>query len=255
MKQQAVKKERIAKIMAHAGIASRRKAEALIREGRVCLNGRVVTDVATGVNRAVDTVSVDGQQIATTAFVYLVMNKPRGYVVTRHDPHAKKTVYALLPARYRGLHPVGRLDKETSGLLLFTNDGNLTQRITHPRFEVRKKYEVTLRGTFRDEDRKKIETGFRHPEFTVSACGIEDLAFDRRENKTRFILDIGEGKKREIRKIFDHFGYELLRLHRVQIGGLQLWRVAMGRYRVLSEEEVATLTEKKETPQGSAKGG
>jgi len=233
--------DRIAKIIAHAGVASRRKAEEMILHGRVLCNGQVVTDVGMKVDCRRDQIVVDGIRVRVQRKVYLVLNKPRGYITTAADENDRKTIYELLPEKYRTLHPVGRLDKETSGLLFLTNDGEFTFRVTHPKFEIRKKYQVSIRGKMRPEDVKKIEEGFKLPEFSVSACGVENLEYDEVEDKTRFLLDIGEGKNREIRKIMEFFKYELLRLHRVQIGGYHMYNVGMSKFRVLSEKEAESV--------------
>jgi 23S rRNA pseudouridine2605 synthase len=236
-----MKEERLAKIIANAGIASRRKAEELIVAGRVTMNGKVVKELGRKADIESDAIAVDGQQLALTDHVYIALNKPRGYIATRKDTHERKTVFDLLPKKYQTLHTIGRLDKETSGLLLFTNDGDFTNQVTHPRYEIRKRYQVTVRGAFSDEAVGLLQKGFRHPEFDVSPCSIEDLVVDEAEDKTRFILVIGEGKKREIRKIIEFLNYELLRLHRIQIGGYALQNIPMGTIHIMTKKEVAKV--------------
>jgi len=227
--------ERLSKIIANHGITSRRKAEVLIEEGRVCLNRKVVKDLGRKADRERDVISVDGVELEAGEIIYLAMNKPRGYISTRSDTHDRKTVYDLLPKKYKSLHTVGRLDKETSGLLLFTNDGDFTHQVTHPKFEIRKKYRVSLEGAIDPQHVLLLRKGFEHPEFKVSPCGVEKLKYDNKENKTRFVLDIGEGKKREIRKIFEFLKYDLLRLHREQIGQFKVFGISMSKYKVFPE--------------------
>ena len=256
-------KERIAKVIARYGVASRRKAEVLIEEGAVKINGRTLKECSTKVDMQKDKISVHGKVLKQENDVILALNKPRGYLTTKSDTHRRKTVYDLLPKKYQSLHPVGRLDKETSGLLLFTNNGDLTYKITHPKFEIRKKYQVSIKGKLKEEDIQRLKKGFKIPgvvgagpragpqcnerpqgaarTMQISPCNVENLLFDKKENKTRFILDIGEGKKREIRKIFEFLGYELLRLHRVQIGGLSLRGIKMGRIRALDEKDIKKI--------------
>jgi len=239
-------KERIAKVIARAGIASRRKAEKLIETGKVKLNGKILREVATKVDPEEDKIFVNDEPLSFEKNITIALNKPRGYITSRSDTHDRKTVYALLPKKYHTLHSVGRLDKETSGLLLFTNDGSLTYQITHPKFEIRKKYQVSLRGKVKPEDIQKLEKGFKIPEFEVAPCMIENLSFDGKENKTRFLLNIGEGKKREIRKVFEYLHYDLLRLHRVMVGGLSISGIGMSKIKVLHEKEIKKIFETNE---------
>lgn len=234
--------ERISKIIANAGIVSRRKAEELIVQGHVKVNGKVVRELGVKANPSDDIIQVQGKEVKRPRRVYIALNKPRGYVSTKDDPQERKTVFDLLPQKYRDIvHNVGRLDKETSGLLLFTNDGSFTHKITHPKFRLKKKYQVSLRGKIQDEYIEKLKAGFEHPDFAVSPCTIEQFSYNAQEDKTRFTLTIAEGKNREIRKIFEFFGYELLRLHRVQIGGFHMYTIKMGLTRVLSPHDVRVV--------------
>ncbi len=230
--------ERIAKIIANAGITSRRKAEELVISGRVAVNGKVVKECGRKADIDNDTIAVDGKVLDIAEHIYIALNKPRGYITTKKDTHERKTVFDLLPKKYQTLHTIGRLDKETSGLLLFTNNGDFTNQVTHPRYEIRKRYQVTLRGQFSDQARQMLIKGFKHPEFDVAPCLVEELQYDATEDKTRFVLNIGEGKKREIRKIMEHLNYEVLRLHRIQIGGYRLQNIPMGTIHIMTKKEV-----------------
>ncbi|MBN1492693.1 MAG: rRNA pseudouridine synthase [Candidatus Omnitrophica bacterium] len=230
--------ERIAKIIANAGIASRRKAEELMTAGRVTVNGVVVKDFAYKIDINEESLAVDDVEVFLSEHVYIALNKPRGFITTRSDTHERKTVFDLLPKKYQTLHTVGRLDKDTSGLLLLTNDGDFTNRVTHPRYEIRKRYKVTVRGEVRSEHLEQLKKGFTHPEFDVSPCGVEGYTYDAKEKKCRITLTIGEGKKREIRKIFEFFGYQVLRLHRTQVGGYKMIDIPIGEFRILTKKDV-----------------
>jgi len=236
--------ERISKIIANTGVASRRKAEELIARGLVRLNGKKVKEQGAKADKAKDVIMVNGTVVQSSHEIYVALNKPRGYIATRSDEQKRKTVFDLLPSRFKQLHTVGRLDKETSGLLIFTNDGDFTNKVTHPRYGVRKKYQVTLHGKVANTVLEQISEGFKHPEFKVSPCGIEKLTYKKKENKTRFVLDIGEGKKREIRKIFEFFGYDIARLHRIQIGQYAVYGIPMGRWCMMDDNEVADVLKK-----------
>ena len=231
-------KERISKIIAHSGLASRRAAEALITDGRVTVNGKCIREQGHKADPEADKICVDGKRIKTEEnYVYIALNKPRGYLVTKSDEKNRKTILDLIPKKYHHVHPVGRLDKETSGLLILTNDGNFTLKVTHPRYGIRKKYRVSLKGRLAKKDIALLEEGFDHPEFYVSPCYVENFEYNSKEKKTRFLLNIGEGKKREIRKIFEYLDYELLRLHRLQLGAYKM-KLAMGEYRIMTKTEV-----------------
>jgi len=228
-----MKPMRLQAFLARAGVASRRKAEELILKGLVRVNGEVAhlgQRVGTG-----DLVEVAGRRVELPQKrVVLALHKPRGYTTTRSDPHAEKTVYELLP-EIPGLHPVGRLDRESEGLLLFTNDGELLFRLTHPRYGVRKVYRVwTERGTLPEAVCRKL----------VEGVALEDgpaRALSCKPAQGGAILTLGEGRKREVRRMLQAVGYPVKRLLRLQVGPIRLGNLPPGKWRRLSEEEVAAL--------------
>jgi len=228
-----MKPMRLQAFLARAGVASRRKAEELILKGLVRVNGEVAhlgQRVGTG-----DLVEVAGRRVELPQKrVVLALHKPRGYTTTRSDPHAEKTVYELLP-EIPGLHPVGRLDRESEGLLLFTNDGELLFRLTHPRYGVRKVYRVwTERGTLPQALCRRL----------VEGVALEDgpaRALSCKPAQGGAILTLGEGRKREVRRMLQAVGYPVKRLLRLQVGPIRLGNLPPGKWRRLSPEEVQAL--------------
>ncbi len=223
---------RINQYLARAGLLSRRKAEDLIRQGRVRVNGRVA-DLTTRVEEG-DLVEVDGKRLDLPRTVVLALHKPRGYTTTRSDPHAEKTVYDLLP-QIPGLHPVGRLDKDSEGLLLFTNDGHLTHRLTHPKHGVRKVYRVwTEKGSLPQALCRRLLEGVL----------LEDgpaQALSARPAPGGAVLVLAEGRKREVRRMLKALGYPVTRLLRLQVGPIPLGDLPPGGWRRLTPEEVEAL--------------
>ncbi|MFN3368220.1 MAG: pseudouridine synthase [Thermus sp.] len=229
---------RLQAFLARAGVGSRRKAEELIRQGRVRVNGRVAV-LGQRVNPG-DVVEVDGKPVEPPRErIVLALHKPRGYTTTRHDPHAQKTVFHLLPD-IPGLHPIGRLDRDSEGLLLLTNDGHLTLRLTHPRYGVKKVYRVyTERGTLPPAICQRL----------VEGVDLEDgpaRALACRPAPGGALLTLAEGRKREVRRMLKAVGYPVKRLIRLQVGPIRLGHLPPGRWRQLSQEEVESLL--RETP-------
>ncbi|HEV8601063.1 MAG TPA: pseudouridine synthase [Patescibacteria group bacterium] len=224
--------ERLQKFISQAGVASRRRAEELIVQGKVKVNGRVVRELGTKVEPNRDRVEVDGNKIETKNFIYLVLNKPRKYVTTRHDPEKRKTVYDLLPAKFRiQLWTVGRLDYHTEGLLLFTNDGDLTQALTHPSNEHEKEYEVELDKEISEGKLAKIENG-------VMLDGKMTAPAKARVAGKIVYVTIHEGWKRQVRRMFSVLGYTVRNLKRIRIGKLKLAGLELGQYKVIDRKDV-----------------
>ncbi len=225
---------RLQAFLARAGVGSRRKAEALILSGRVRVNGEVA-QLGQKVGPK-DRVEVDGEEVRLPQRVVLALHKPRGYTTTRHDPHAKRTVFDLLPP-IPGLHPVGRLDRDSEGLLLLTNDGDLTLRLTHPRYGVRKVYRVwTEKGTLPPRVCRLLERGVE----------LEDgpaRALKARPAPGGGILVLAEGRKREVRRMLKRVGYPVRRLLRLKVGPIPLGDLPPGGWRPLTEEEIQALEE------------
>ncbi len=231
---------RINKYLAKSGVASRRAAEILITEGKVKVNGKKVTDLATIINTDTDVVKVENKLITPCEIKYYVLlNKPAGYITTMSDPFDRKNVSQLLPEKYitSGVVPVGRLDQDTTGLLFMTNDGDTAFKLMHPKFECEKRYHVNISEPLKEIDQKKIEKGVYLKEFHTKPCKIEMLD-DFGKN---LIITISEGKKRQIRITFLKFGYKIRKLKRISIGPLQLGNLTSGMHRQLKTHEVKKL--------------
>jgi 23S rRNA pseudouridine2605 synthase len=228
---------RLNKFLAAAGLGSRRSVEQLITSGAVKINGQVVTNLATQV-LPTDAVKVGNKLLKSERLIHAVLNKPRGYLCTANDPEERKTIFSLLPKDWPRVHYVGRLDKDSEGLLIVTNDGDLTNLLTHPSHEVEKEYEVWLDKPFDVAlHRDRMIKGFRiEPGF--AKCETIDNV---RHNRVRVILR--QGLKRQIRLMFYHMGYEVERLVRTGIGSIQTGNVEPGNWRLLSSAEVHALRE------------
>ncbi len=225
---------RLNRFLASAGLGSRRSVEALIVQERVRINGRIVTDLATQV-LPTDAVKVGSRLLKAERMLHAVLHKPRGYICTADDPEERTIIFSLLPHDWPRVHHVGRLDKESEGLLILTNDGELTHHLTHPRHEVEKEYEVLLDKTFDPADRAKLMQGFRIlPGF--ARCEHVDIL---RPNHLRLILR--QGLNRQIRLMLYELGYEVERLVRVRIGSIRIQSLAPGEWRLLTQKEVASL--------------
>lgn len=227
---------RLAKYLAHAGVASRRAAERLIAEGRVTVDGRTVTDPARDVNDE-RRVEVDGRALegAEPRVVY-ALNKPLGVVSTVRDTHGRPTVVELVPARGRRLYPVGRLDADSSGLILLTNDGELANRLTHPSFEVAKTYRARLGGgTVRDRALESLRRGVRLDGSPTAAAIV------RRMRGNLIEITIHEGRNRQVRRMCEAVGHPVLELERIAFGQLRLAGLKPGSHRRLREAEVERL--------------
>lgn len=239
--------ERLARFLAHAGIASRRHAEELIAAGRVRVNGNVITAQGTRIDPRNDRVTVDGKAIqAVQKHVYLLLHKPPGYVTTARDPQGRPTVLDLLPPELRALrvYPVGRLDRDTSGLLLLTNDGDFALRLSHPRYSQEKRYSALVRGcpTERDLERLRSGVSFREDDGSIFTSSPAQARLLRRVGNDCWLeLTIHEGRKRQIRRMLSALGFSVTRLKRVSIGSVTLGDVPVGKWRYLTEDEVRTL--------------
>jgi 23S rRNA pseudouridine2605 synthase len=237
---------RLNKFLAAAGLGSRRNVEDLIRGGVVRINGQVVTNLATQVGPT-DAVKVGGKLLRPERTIHAVLNKPRGYLCTANDPEERKTIFSLLPFDWPRVHYVGRLDKDSEGLLIITNDGDLTNQLTHPRHEVEKEYEVWLDKPFDIEaHREKLLRGFRIEPGFAKCEAIESV----RREKLRVVLR--QGLKRQIRLMFYELGYEVERLVRVRIGPIATGEIAPGTWRLLTQKEVTKLREDSQ-PKGEGK--
>jgi pseudouridine synthase len=232
---------RLNRYLALSGAASRRGAEKLITEGRVRVNGETVSDLATFVEPGKDRVEVDGRRVSTPrAFTYLLLNKPVGMVTTARDPQGRPTVMQLVPARPR-IFPVGRLDQDTSGALIFTDDGSLAHGLLHPRFKLEKEYEVTVEGAIDEEALEGLRLGVllqgeRRP---TAPATVEVL--ERRHGRTGLKVILREGRKRQVRRMLALVGHPVVQLRRVRIGPVELGDLETGLSRPLTEAEVKAL--------------
>lgn len=235
--------------MARAGIGSRRSSEKLIRQGRVRVNG-VVARLGDRADPQEDEITVDGRRISREAPIYVMLNKPRGVLSSTEDEldQDRTTVIDLVPFDAH-IYPVGRLDKPSEGLILLTNDGRLAHRLTHPRYEHEKVYEVQLEGAISDEALEQWRRGLMLAGKRTAPAGI--VVEERRREQTRLIVTLREGRKRQIRRIAAAFGHPVQRLFRRAIGPLQIGDLPSGQWRHLTEAEVRTLREsvaKKQPP-------
>ena len=231
--------QRLQKFLANAGVASRRKAEELIAGGRVKVNGRVVTELGTKIDDAKDVVVVNGKQIKSTEPIWIALHKPRGYVSTRKDPERRPTVYDLLPPALHGLFYVGRLDLDSEGLLLLTNDGDTANRMLHPRYEVERVYELLVRGEVKPDKIQLLLDGVELDDGIATAQTVKVLGVARNEMRLR--MSLREGKKREVRRMLWAVGHKVLRLKRISYGPIKLGRLPEGKWRKLTEAELRTL--------------
>ncbi len=237
---------RLNKYLSHAGVASRRAADELIKEGRVKVNGTVVKEMGYKV-KVKDKIDFDGKTLSLEKKYYLLLNKPKDFITTVKDDKDRKTVMELLRGAYEQiksiqkprLYPVGRLDRNTTGVLLITNDGELAQKLTHPSTEVRKVYHVVLDKKLRKEDFDKIAEGGVVLEDGIAE--VDEIAYPNSKNRAEVGIQIHTGKNRFIRRLFEALGYEVDKLDRVFFAGLTKKDLPRGRWRFLSEEEVRLL--------------
>ena len=229
---------RLNKFIANSGVCSRREADTLIQAGVVTVNGEVVTELGTKVNVYKDEVKFNGEKLKGEEKVYLVMNKPKGYVTTASDPHAEKTVMELLKGCPFRVFPVGRLDKSTTGVLMFTNDGELAEKLTHPSYDKKKIYQVSLDKPLKQEDYEKAWAGV---ELTDGKMAADELEFIDADDHRKLGIEIHSGKNRIVRRLFEALGYEVKALDRVYFAGLTKKGLKKGAWRKLSEGEVNIL--------------
>jgi 23S rRNA pseudouridine2605 synthase len=232
--------ERLQKILSQAGISSRRAAEELITAGRVAVNGSVVTELGTKADPAQDRITLDGKPVKLEAArVYILLNKPVGYVTTMKDPQGRPVVTSLLKGVKERIYPVGRLDYNTEGLLLLTNDGELANRLAHPRHEVDKGYLVRVRGSVNQEQLRLLAAGVEL-EDGMTAPAVVNLVRES-ENNSWLSITIHEGRYRQVRRMCEAVGLAVVRLRRTRYGFLEAGELKPGEYRLLSTPEVDGL--------------
>ena len=230
---------RLQKFIAEAGVASRRAGERLIVNGYVEVNGKVVKELGTKVDPLHDVVKVEGRPLKSKRKIYVALHKPRGVLSTRSDDLERRIVTDLLPKEWAHLHPVGRLDRDSEGLLFLTNDGDFTLRLTHPRFGVRKCYRAIVEGRVEPEMLRRFIAGIEHEGETLKAERARIV--DANNSHSIVELELAEGKNREVRRLFESQSLTVERLQRTQIGPIRLAELAEGRWRALTEAEVKSL--------------
>lgn len=230
---------RLQKALAQAGVASRRAAEALIAAGRVSVDGQIVRELGTKVDPRRQVIAVDGQIIQTEDQVHYALHKPSGVVSTVRDPQGRPTVRQLLRSVPQRIYPVGRLDADTTGLLLLTNDGELANRLMHPRYEVKKEYIATVRGSVSDSALERLAAGIELDDGPTAPARVRRLG--KSAGATRVSIEIHEGRNRQVRRMFAAVGHPVIALHRVRIGPIRLGHLPPGAYRPLTPDEIRKL--------------
>ncbi len=232
--------ERVSKIISNSGYASRRKAEELIQEGKVCVNGEIVSLGAKASNN--DVITVNGEVLKTNNgnYVYYLLNKPRGVISTTSDKEGRKTVIDLIDTKER-IYPVGRLDYDTTGALLLTNDGKLTNLLIHPSKKIDKVYLAKIKGIITGVDINRLKSGVEIDGFKTSPARVKLKSFNRSTNTSLVEITIHEGHNHQVKKMFEQVGYDVIKLTRIAFAGLDVKNLASGEYRMLSLKEVQRL--------------
>lgn len=232
--------ERLQKRIASSGYTSRRKAETLITDGKVKVSGQVVTELGTKVSNS-DTVEVEGIKLEQEDKIYILFNKPAQVITSVSDDRGRKVVTDYFKDIETRIYPVGRLDYDTSGLLLLTNDGEFTNLMTHPRYHIKKKYVAKLKGYLMREEVKALEKGIELEDGFTQPAQVKVKNQDKDKNTTLVEITISEGRNRQVRRMFEHFGHQVSKLTRIQFGPLDLKGLNAGEGRVLTPHEVKTI--------------
>ncbi len=240
-------KIRLSRVLAGAGVASRRKAESLISQGKVTVNDQIVTEMGTRIDPACDVICVDGRRINLETKIYLMLNKPPGYLSSVSDDRGRPTVVDLLKGVTQRVFPVGRLDYDTRGLLLMSNDGDFANLMTHPRYEMPREYEAWCRGLITDDAVRQLEKGVLLEEGMTSPARARILY--QSQSKSKVGIEIREGHKRQVKRMLTAVGFPVIELKRIRLGSLVLGELPEGQFRALSADEVRRL--RKEAGQAS----
>lgn len=238
--------ERLQKFLARSGIASRRKSEELIANGKIKVNGQVVSELGVKINPEMDIVEYNGKQIKEeNKKVYILLNKPIGYVTTVKDQFKRDTVMELVKGVKERIVPVGRLDMYTSGALLLSNDGDFINKVTHPKHEIEKTYNATIVGKVTKENVEKLTKGVEIQDdletYVTKPAKVKILKIDEEKNLSRIQITIHEGKNREVRRMCEAIGKKVIALHRTQIGNIDVKNLQLGKWRYLTEKEIQNL--------------
>ena len=233
---------RINKYIALCGVASRRKAEELILAGKVKVNDNIVTELSYQVDEENDVVKVDDKIIKEeNKLVYILLNKPEGYITTVKDQFDRESVLDLVTDIKERVYPIGRLDYETSGLLLLTNDGDLTYKLTHPKHEVDKTYVARVKGKLTKEEIERFKTGLKIEDYTTAPAKLKVIKYDEQRDSSLLEIKIHEGKNRQVRKMCKAINHPVLRLRRSAMGKIKIGDCEIGKYRYLTEDEIKYL--------------
>lgn len=234
---------RLNKFLSNSGVASRRKCEQLILNGLVCVNGKQVTELGTIINEKKDKITVEGKPInLPSSFVYIKLNKPKGYACTASDEKGRKTIYDLINCEER-LFSIGRLDYDTEGLIILTNDGDFANKVAHPKYNIEKEYKVTVEGEVKESELAVMRNGVVIEGERMPSARVEWLSYQNGFTKLSVVID--EGKNRQVRRMFEAIGKSIKLLKRVRIGGVKLGGLSRGEYRDLTEQELNLLVRNK----------
>lgn len=237
--------ERLQKYLAECGVASRRKCEELILQGKVKVNNQIVTELGVKVNPEKDIVKFEDKEVKPTSkMVYILLNKPIGYVTTADDQFGRDTVLDLVKVKER-IVPVGRLDMYTSGALILTNDGDFVYKVTHPKHEIEKTYTVTVKGIIKNEEVEQLRKGVKIDDYITKPAKVKILKTDTEKNISRLEIVIHEGKNRQVRKMCESVGRKVLALHRSKIGKIGVKDIELGKWRYLKDREIQELLKNK----------
>lgn len=237
--------ERLQKYLAECGVASRRKCEELILQGKVKVNNQIVTELGVKVNPEKDIVKFEDKEVKPTSkMVYILLNKPIGYVTTADDQFGRDTVLDLVKVKER-IVPVGRLDMYTSGALILTNDGDFVYKVTHPKHEIEKTYTVTVKGIIKNEEFEQLRKGVKIDDYITKPAKVKILKTDIEKNISRLEIVIHEGKNRQVRKMCESVGRKVLALHRSKIGKIGVKDIELGKWRYLKDREIQELLKNK----------
>ena len=237
--------ERLQKYLAECGLASRRKCEELILQGKVKVNNQIVTELGVKVNPEKDIVKFEDKEVKPTSkMVYILLNKPIGYVTTADDQFGRDTVLDLVKVKER-IVPVGRLDMYTSGALILTNDGDFVYKVTHPKHEIEKTYTVTVKGIIKNEEVEQLRKGVKIDDYITKPAKVKILKTDIEKNISRLEIVIHEGKNRQVRKMCESVGRKVLALHRSKIGKIGVKDIELGKWRYLKDREIQELLKNK----------
>lgn len=234
---------RLNKFLSTAGVASRRKSDELISQGKIAVNGKTITEMGFDVNPKKDVVVFDGKELKLpTSFVYLKLNKPKGYTCTARDEKGRKTIFDLIDSQER-LFSIGRLDYDTEGLILITNDGDFANKIAHPSYSIEKEYHVTVEGKILESELAVLRRGVVVDGERMPSAKVKFLSADDKYTKLAVVID--EGQNRQVRRMFEAIGKYIKLLKRVRIGSVKLGGVPRGEYRDLRSDEITALMEGK----------